>query len=236
MVGLEGYESSVAASVLDDGENHRSHAGKPLRAKPKLGERVRALVAGSMPLVTQLVGRHRVAPHIRDELTCAGLEALSLAGLRYDPDQGPFEVFARATIRGALLRARGKEARAARLLEHGSVCASSSEDGSLEEPATWQTGDERIDLVQGLEQVAAGYLSLGSVRACNGEQSVLFGELCQEVLTALRTVTAAEREVFFGHLEGHTHEELRIAAGVSKRTVQRMIERALGAIRARLGR
>ncbi len=209
--------------------------------KAPLNEHSRGLVAGSARLVPQLLSRHRVSEPLREELLSAGLEALVLAGLRYDPTLGPFEAFARVTIRGALLRARSKEARALRSLERGhlkrgDIQEPTPEGVSSEDLGTWQTGDERTDFVLGLERVAAGLLGNASVQASNGEQMVRFRALCLEVGAALEHINPVEREVFLGHLEGNTLEELRVAAGVSKRTVQRMIERAQSAIRAGVNR
>lgn len=201
-----------------------------------LTEQARAMVAAATPMVAQVVRAFRVEPHVREELRSAGFEALSLAALRYDASQGPFEPFASAAVRGAVLRTLGKEFRARRplqrLIDRGSLGLTKPRDTSLEEALSSDAGDERADVVAGLERVVAGYLGVESVRAASGEEQILSRDAYRRVLTALDTVSSAERAAFMGYMvEGRSHEELRTEAGLSKRTVQRMIERTQETIR-----
>lgn len=196
------------------------------------------MVKAATPMVAQVVAAFRVEPHVREELRSAGFEALSLAALRHDPAKGPFEPFARAAVRGGVLRTLGKEFRARRplqrLIDQGSLGIARPRDASLEDALSSDVGDDRADVVAGLERVVAGYLGLESVRAASGEEHILSRDACRAVLAALDAVTAAERSAFMGHVvEGRSHEELRTEARVSKRTVQRMIERTQEAIRER---
>ena len=208
--------------------------------KPTLTEAQRAQVTASMRIVAQLALAYRVEPHIRDELMSAGYEALTRAVLRHRDEEGAFEPFARVAVRMALLRTVGREFRARRplmrMIDRGPMGLPAPKDVSLEDALAAQTGDERADIVVGLERVVAGYLGVESVRAANGEENMLARDAHRHILAALDSVKTAERDAFFAHVvNGQTHAEITKSSGVNKRTLQRMIERAEDAIRERLG-
>ncbi len=180
------------------------------RPKPELSAETRALVQATTKVVAQLIAGYRLAPHLRDELLSAGYEALTLAASRYNPAQGPFEPFARLQVRTAVFRAVRKESRAVRLL-----------------PAE----ETELDTAPDLEPA---HLSAASLQAASGAL-LRQSELQRELDAALQNLPEEERTTFLAYaVQGHTHEEIAQKAGVSKRTVQRRIERAVQVVRERL--
>lgn len=164
-------------------------------------------------VVAHLIAGYRVAPQLREELLSAGYEALTLAASRYDPEQGPFEPFARLQVRTAVFRAVRKEARAQSLLPAEAEPERDPEPPPDLEPA---------------------HLSAASLQAASGAL-LRKSELQRELDAALQTLPEEERTAFLAYaVQGHTQEEIAQKAGVSKRTVQRRIERAVQVVRERM--
>ena len=183
------------------------------RPKPELSAETRALVQATTEVVAHLIAGYRVAPQLREELLSAGYEALTLAASRYDPEQGPFEPFARLQVRTAVFRAVRKEARAQSLLPAEAEPERDPEPPPDLEPA---------------------HLSAASLHAASGALRRK-SELQRELEAALQTLPEEERTAFLAYaVQGHTQEEIAQKAGVSKRTVQRRIERAVQVVRERM--
>lgn len=205
----------------------------------KLSKSQQALVAKATTLVRILAVAFRTDKTTEDELVSAGNEALTLAALRYREDEGPFEVFARLAIRGAMLRTLGKEHRARRSLTRFADAAGPSleapKEASLDEVFVQQAADDSADVVASLERVVAGYLAVHAVRAAQGEETILALERQDQIVRALENVDPDDRRAFLAHLvEGKTHEECMAELGVKKRTLQRRIERAEETVRKAL--
>lgn len=208
--------------------------------KSRLTEAQQALVARYVGLVQRLAIAYRTDRTTEDELVSAGYEALCQVALRYREAEGPFEPFAKIAIKGAMLRALFKEARSrralSRLVESPGPQLSGPKEASLDEAMALQPGDDAADVVEGLERVAAGFLAVYSLRASQGDESILLRERERQIARALDATDPKDREAFVAHVVlGKTHEQCRHELGLKQRTMQRMIERVEDAVRAGVG-
>lgn len=199
-----------------------------------------ALVVPSTAKVLLIAASFRADPATEKELVSSGYLALTLAASSFVGDPALFWAFARHHVRGAMLRTMGKEHRARKHTANSESSAGPRfpppREVTLDDLATGEGASDREDVVRALEAVTLGFLGAHSLRLSRGEESLLERESAAAIADELNRLDERTRVAYIEHVaNGRIHVEVAAELGVSKRTLQRLVDTAERALRARLG-
>lgn len=202
--------------------------------------------ARGAPLVRALarVASNQWRTVIEDDFVSVGEEALVLAARRFDPDRGaPFETFARPSVWGAMLDLAHREvfvvqhvgASLSRVFADDGLADGSVQSWMMHGEAAASPSDEALGSLRARAAELVMATVTAQVEAPTPEEEMLGLEDARASLRrardALETLSPTERDLVRVYFEEtRTLDQVAELRGVSKRTVQRDLDR----IKARL--
>jgi RNA polymerase sigma factor for flagellar operon FliA len=224
---------------------------------PEHPTQVDEMVRANWSLVGRLVSQThaKVPPHVsRDELMSAGLLALTMSAMNFDPDQGAaFSTYATIRVRGALLDelrsmdstprsvralARDRESATARLIASRGCTPRTDEVAAEMGVPTAALHQLQADLTRAnplsLDALPGGFDDERLPRTPSSPEALaLLRERADYVRRVVETLPARLRLIITGYyFEERTKAEIAAELGVSASLVSRLCREALRLLRA----